>query len=105
MVGLQNTDPKSRLIVFRDADIIPQEEYPVAFTEAVMNFCQNPAKHLGRRALVVHSSRPDLPPRRADAPNLESSTVDEGIAPEKEMPTDGKRRFSSPACRSCSVSQ
>ena len=40
---LQQKIPNSRLIVFNDCGHHPQEEYPVAFTAAVLNFCVNPS--------------------------------------------------------------
>lgn len=39
---LQKQIRNSRLIVFKDCGHHPQEEYPVAFTEAVLKFCENP---------------------------------------------------------------
>ena len=39
---LQKQIRNSRLIVFKDCGHHPQEEYPAAFTEAVLNFCDNP---------------------------------------------------------------
>jgi len=39
---LQQQIENSRLIVFRDCGHHPQEEYPIAFTEAVLEFCGEP---------------------------------------------------------------
>jgi pimeloyl-ACP methyl ester carboxylesterase len=36
---LQQQIENSRLLVFRDCGHHPQEEYPTAFTEAVLEFC------------------------------------------------------------------
>jgi pimeloyl-ACP methyl ester carboxylesterase len=36
---LQQEIPQSRLFVFRDCGHLPQEEYPLLFTELVSNFC------------------------------------------------------------------
>ena len=36
---LQQRIPNARLIVFRSCGHHPQEEYPEAFTEAVLKFC------------------------------------------------------------------
>jgi pimeloyl-ACP methyl ester carboxylesterase len=41
-VELQKQIRNSRLIVFKDCGHHPQEEYPAAFTEAVLKFCDNP---------------------------------------------------------------
>lgn len=39
---LQQQIESSRLLVFRDCGHHPQEEYPTAFTEAVLEFCDKP---------------------------------------------------------------
>ena len=41
-VELQRQIRNSRLIVFKDCGHHPQEEYPAAFTEAVLKLCDNP---------------------------------------------------------------